>query len=70
MHVRGFMKALTLFRRIISKTQKIAMYIPFLEVLVKFQAACVYTWKQKYFKGVPKTYPFIGGREICEVVEK
>lgn len=40
------------------------------EILVKVQAVGICTWEQKYFKGVPGSYPFNGGHEICGVVEK
>lgn len=40
------------------------------EVLVKVRNAGICTWEQKYFRGVPGSYPFIGGHEIAgEVVE-
>ena len=39
------------------------------EILVKVQAVGICTWEQKYFKGVPGSYPFSGGHEISGVVE-
>jgi 2-desacetyl-2-hydroxyethyl bacteriochlorophyllide A dehydrogenase len=40
------------------------------EVLVKVEAVGLCTWEQKYFQGVPDSYPFVGGHEICgSVVE-
>lgn len=38
------------------------------EVLVKIEAVGLCTWEQKYFKGVPGSYPFLGGHEICGTV--
>lgn len=34
------------------------------DVLVKIDAVGICTWEQKFFKGVPGSYPFIGGHEI------
>lgn len=39
------------------------------EVLVKVTHAGICTWEQKYFKGVPGSYPFVGGHEIAGTVE-
>lgn len=39
------------------------------EVLVKIKAVGLCTWEQKYYKGVPNSYPFIGGHEISGIVE-
>jgi 2-desacetyl-2-hydroxyethyl bacteriochlorophyllide A dehydrogenase len=38
------------------------------EVLVKIEAVGLCTWEQKYFAGVPGSYPFVGGHEICGTV--
>ena len=35
------------------------------EVLVKVQHAGICTWEQKYYRGLPGAYPFIGGHEIA-----
>ena len=43
------------------------------EVLVKVKAVGICTWEQKYFNGIngnESDYPFLGGHEICGVVEK
>lgn len=40
------------------------------EVLIKVSAVGICTFEQRYYKGVQKAYPFIGGHEICGVVEK
>lgn len=40
------------------------------EVLVKVKAVGICTFEQRFYKGVQETYPFIGGHEICGVVEK
>ena len=37
-------------------------------VLIKIEAVGLCTWEQKYFHGVPDSYPFIGGHEICGTV--
>lgn len=34
------------------------------DVLVKIDAVGICTWEQKFFKGIPGSYPFIGGHEI------
>jgi 2-desacetyl-2-hydroxyethyl bacteriochlorophyllide A dehydrogenase len=39
------------------------------EVLVKIKAVGLCTWEQKYYKGIPNSYPFVGGHEISGVVE-
>ena len=39
------------------------------EVLVKISAVGLCTWEQKFFKGIPGSYPFLGGHEISGVVE-
>ena len=39
------------------------------EVLVKIKAVGLCTWEQKYYKGIPNSYPFVGGHEITGVVE-
>ncbi|NQT60591.1 MAG: alcohol dehydrogenase catalytic domain-containing protein [Bacteroidetes bacterium] len=39
------------------------------EVLVKIKAVGLCTWEQKYFRGIPYSYPFIGGHEISGIVE-
>ena len=39
------------------------------EVLVKIKAVGLCTWEQKYYKGVPNSYPFVGGHEISGLVE-
>ncbi len=39
------------------------------EVLVKISAVGICTWEQKYFKGIPDSYPFVGGHEISGFVE-
>ncbi len=39
------------------------------EVLVKVSAVGICTWEQRYFRGVPDSYPFFGGHEISGVVE-
>lgn len=38
------------------------------QVLVKIDAVGLCTWEQKFFKGVPGSYPFVGGHEICGTV--
>lgn len=38
------------------------------KVLVRVQAAGLCTWEQKFWHGVPGSYPFIGGHEICGTV--
>lgn len=43
------------------------------EVLVKVKAVGICTWEQKYFSGIngsDSDFPFLGGHEICGVVEK
>lgn len=40
------------------------------EVLIKVSAVGLCTFEQRYYKGVQKAYPFIGGHEICGVIEK
>jgi L-iditol 2-dehydrogenase len=37
-------------------------------VLIKIDAVGLCTWEQKYFAGVPGSYPFVGGHEICGTV--
>ncbi len=39
------------------------------EVLVKIKAVGLCTWEQKFFKGIPDSYPFLGGHEISGIVE-
>ncbi len=39
------------------------------EVLVKISAVGLCTWEQKFYKGIPGSYPFLGGHEISGVVE-
>ena len=39
------------------------------EVLVKIKAVGLCTWEQKYYKGIPNSYPFVGGHEISGIVE-
>ncbi|HEB11939.1 MAG TPA: Zn-dependent alcohol dehydrogenase [Spirochaetales bacterium] len=39
------------------------------EVLVKIEAVGICTWEQGYYKGVQGAYPFIGGHEICGIIE-
>lgn len=40
------------------------------EVLVKVRACGICTWEQRFYRGVEKSYPFLGGHEISgEVVE-
>lgn len=39
------------------------------EVLVKIKAVGLCTWEQKYYKGIPGSYPFVGGHEISGIVE-
>ncbi len=38
------------------------------QVLVRIDAVGLCTWEQKFFKGVPDSYPFVGGHEICGTV--
>lgn len=43
------------------------------EVLVRVKAVGICTWEQKYFNGIngdTSDFPFLGGHEICGVVEK
>jgi 2-desacetyl-2-hydroxyethyl bacteriochlorophyllide A dehydrogenase len=37
-------------------------------VLIKIDAVGLCTWEQKYFHGVPDSYPFVGGHEISGTV--
>jgi L-iditol 2-dehydrogenase len=39
------------------------------EILVKIKAVGLCTWEQKYYKGIPDSYPFVGGHEISGIVE-
>ena len=40
------------------------------EVLVKIKAVGICTWEQGYYSGKSSGYPFVGGHEICGIVEK
>lgn len=40
------------------------------EVLVKVKACGICTFEQRFYKGVQQAYPFLGGHEICGVIEK
>jgi 2-desacetyl-2-hydroxyethyl bacteriochlorophyllide A dehydrogenase len=40
------------------------------EVLVRVKAVGLCTFEQRYYEGVQKAYPFVGGHEICGVVEQ
>ena len=39
------------------------------EVLIKIKAVGLCTWEQKFYKGIPGSYPFLGGHEISGTVE-
>jgi len=39
-------------------------------VLIKIEAVGLCTWEQKFYQGLPGSYPFVGGHEICGKVVK
>ncbi len=40
------------------------------EVLVQIKSVGICTWEQGFYTGAKKQFPFVGGHEICGVVEK